>query len=282
MAAGSRMKDGECERVVRLGPSSLGTHGAVRQNGAMNPPSSASTQAEHAIDTPTSVSPAEQRFRGVRPSDLARRVTIRRNELGMSLEELAKRAGIDPVYLRYFEQSPDAHVSAGTMLLMAVALDTTPMELQGGDMDRPLGHGRAGPHPVLDTLTLEQCQAHLASGGVGRILMVTERGPVAVPVNFEFTDGEIVFSTDEVKAKWVETEHFVGFEVDRVDEAVGEGWSVLVTGRGRRITGDDEHQRLASLDLEAWAGGDRHTLVGITADQVTGRVIIHQSVPDLD
>jgi hypothetical protein len=165
MAAGSRMKDGECERVVRLGPSSLGTHGAVRQNGAMNPPSSASTQAEHAIDTPTSVSPAEQRFRGVRPSDLARRVTIRRNELGMSLEELAKRAGIDPVYLRYFEQSPDAHVSAGTMLLMAVALDTTPMELQGGDMDRPLGHGRAGPHPVLDTLTLEQCQAHLASGG---------------------------------------------------------------------------------------------------------------------
>jgi nitroimidazol reductase NimA-like FMN-containing flavoprotein (pyridoxamine 5'-phosphate oxidase superfamily) len=112
--------------------------------------------------------------------------------------------------------------------------------------------------------------------------MVTERGPVAVPVNFEFTDGEIVFSTDEVKAKWVETEHFVGFEVDRVDEAVGEGWSVLVTGRGRRITGDDEHQRLASLDLEAWAGGDRHTLVGITADQVTGRVIIHQSVPDLD
>lgn len=248
----------------------------------MNPLSSAPTQADHAIDAPTSMSPTEQRPTGFRPSDLARRVTFRRNELGMSLEKLAKRAGIDPGYLRYFEQSPDALLSAGTMLLMAVALDTTPTELQGGEIDRPLGHGRAGRHPAVETLTQEQCEAHLSAGGIGRILMVTGRGPVAVPVNFEFTDGEIVFSTDEAKAKRVEIENFVGFEVDRVDEAICEGWSVLVTGRGRRIKNDDEYQRLSSLDLEAWAGGDRHTLVAIAADRVTGRVIIHQSVPDLD
>jgi nitroimidazol reductase NimA-like FMN-containing flavoprotein (pyridoxamine 5'-phosphate oxidase superfamily) len=112
--------------------------------------------------------------------------------------------------------------------------------------------------------------------------MMTGRGPIAVPVNFEFTDGQVVFSTDESKGKRVEIEHFVGFEIDRVDEAMSEGWSVLVTGRGRRIKDPDEYQRLASLDLQAWAGGDRHTLVAITADQVTGRVIIHESPPDLD
>jgi hypothetical protein len=200
----------------------------------------------------------------------------------MSIDELAKRAGIDPGYLRYFEQSPDALLSAGALLLMSVALDTTPTKLLGGNMDRPLGQGRAGPHPVLEALTEEQCRAHLAAGGIGRIVMMAGRGPVAVPVNFEFANGEIVFSTDESKARRVGIEHFVGFEIDRVDQATSEGWSVLVTGRGRRITDHDEYQRLASLDLEAWAGGERHTLVAIAPDTVTGRVIVHQSPPELD
>ena len=216
------------------------------------------------------------------PGDLARRVAHRRNELGMSVEELASRSGIDPEYLRYFERSSDASLSAGAMLLMAHALDTSPVALLGGDVDRPLGRGRAGRHPVLEELTPEQCEAHLANGGVGRLLLVSGRGPIAVPVNFEFTDGEVVISTDKSKAKRIETEHFVGFEIDRVDEALSEGWSVLVTGRGRRITDPEEFQRFASLDLETWADGDRHTLVGIKADRVTGRVIVHHSEPDLD
>jgi nitroimidazol reductase NimA-like FMN-containing flavoprotein (pyridoxamine 5'-phosphate oxidase superfamily) len=242
------------------------------------------TPADSAIQSrsPNEVSLSEQPS-GPLASDLARRVAHRRNELGLSIEELASRAGADPQYLRYFEHSPDATLSAGTMLLIAQALETSPIALLGGDVDRPPGHGRAGRHPVLETLTQEQCEAHLSVGGVGRILFETGRGPVAVPVNFEFTNGEIVFSTDETKAKSIETEHFVGFEVDRVDEAVSEGWSVLVTGRGRRIKADaEEYQRLASLDLEAWAGGTRHTLVAITADQVTGRVIVHESPPEQD
>ena len=270
------------DRSDQLGRWTLGPRAEVGQNGLMSTFPLTPTQTEHDLHAPTPGASTEEGPKGVRPSDLARRVTVRRNELGMSVDELAKRAGIDPGYLRYFERSPDALLSAGTMILMAVALDTTPTELMGGHMDRPLGHGRAGPHPVLDTLTREQCEAHLAAGGIGRVLMVTERGPVAVPVNFEFTNGEVVFSTDESKAKRVEIEHFVGFEIDRVDEAMSEGWSVLVTGRGRRISNQDEYQRLASLDLVAWAGGDRHALVAIAADQVTGRVIVHQSPPEED
>ncbi len=200
----------------------------------------------------------------------------------MSVEELASRSGIDPEYLRYFERSSDATLSAGAMLLMAHALDTSPLVLLGGEVDRPPGRGRAGRHPVLEELTQEQCEVHLANGGVGRLLLVSGRGPMAVPVNFEFTDGEVVISTDESKAKRIDTEHFVGFETDRVDEALSEGWSVLVTGRGRRITDPEEYQRFASLDLETWADGDRHTLVGIKADRVTGRVIVHHAEPDQD
>jgi transcriptional regulator with XRE-family HTH domain len=214
-------------------------------------------------------------------SDLARRVTHRRNDLGLSVEELASRAGIDPGYLRYFERSPNASLSAGTLQLVALALDTTPLALLGGEVDRPPGHGRAGRHPALETLSEEQCDAHLAVGGVGRVVYSSPRGPLALPVNFEFTEGEVIFSTDESKAAKIDRE-LVGFEVDRVDEAMSEGWSVLVTGHARRIEDPEELQRLGSIDLEAWAGGDRHSLIGIRPEEISGRVIVHYSPPDQD
>ncbi len=216
------------------------------------------------------------------PSDVARRVIHRRKELGLTPEELAQRVGVDPTYFKYFEQNADARLSAGTLNLLALALDTTPIALSGGDVDRAPGRGRAGRHPSLDTLEREQCDAHLAAGGVGRIVFATERGPVALPVNFEFTDGNVIFSTDQVKADHLETLPMVGFEIDRVDEAFSEGWSVLVSGPAHRVIDSDELQQLSSLDLEAWAGGDRHALVRITPVTVTGRVIVHTSLPDED
>jgi nitroimidazol reductase NimA-like FMN-containing flavoprotein (pyridoxamine 5'-phosphate oxidase superfamily) len=214
--------------------------------------------------------------------DLARRVVHRRTELGLSVDELAAAAGVDPVYLRYFEGSPSATLSAGTLQLIALALKTTPIALLGGEVDRPPGHGRAGRHPVLEALTREHCEAHLAVGGVGRIVYMAGRGPVALPVNFEFTEGEIVFCTNASKAAVIGADAAVGFEVDRVDDAVSEGWSVLVSGRGRTITDPQEMARLSSLDLVTWAGGERSSLVVIRPDEITGRVIVHQSDPDED
>ena len=134
------------------------------------------------------------------PSDLARRVIHRRNELGLTSDELAKRVGVDPNYFKYFERNADARLSAGTLNLIALALGTSPIALTGGDIDQAPGRGRAGRHPSLDTLEREHCDAHLAAGGVGRIVYSSDRGPVAIPVNFEFTEGEIIFSTDEAKA----------------------------------------------------------------------------------
>jgi len=198
----------------------------------------------------------------------------------MSVEELASRTGVDPGYLAYFESNPDANLSGGTLLLIALALDTTPVELLGAEADRPPGHARALPHAALNELTEEQCRTHLSVGGVGRVVFATARGPVALPVNFEFTEGQIVFSTDDAKASALGAGATVGFEIDRVDEALSEGWSVLATGPCRRIEEPAEVQRLASLDLEAWAGGNRHTLMAIRPTETTGRVIVHQSPPD--
>ncbi len=179
-----------------------------------------------------------ERSQGSHAGDLARRLSHRRNELGLSIEELAERAGVDPWFLAYFEQSADCTLSAGSLYRLAVALDTTPFALEGGDIARPPGAGRAGPHPALESLTPAQCEDHLAAGGVGRIVFSTDSGPVAFPVNFVFAGGCVIFRTSD--AMVANISGAVAFEVDHVDEAMSEGWSVLVpracpSDRGRRV-----------------------------------------------
>jgi nitroimidazol reductase NimA-like FMN-containing flavoprotein (pyridoxamine 5'-phosphate oxidase superfamily) len=207
--------------------------------------------------------------------DLARRVTHRRNQLGLSTEELARRAGVDAWFLAYFEQSSDTTLSAGALLRLAVALDTTPLSLEGGEVDRPPGSGRAGTRPVLENLTGPQCEGHLAPGGIGRIVLSTGSGPVAYPVNFLFSDGTVVFRTSDSMVDAITG--VVAFEVDHIDEAMSEGWSVLVRGHARLIEGVQERQKVALLNLEPWAGGARLNVVEIVPFEMTGRVIVQQS-----
>ena len=58
---------------------------------------------------------------------------------------------------------------------------------------------------------------------------------MALPVNYEYSDGRIVITTDVAKAAVLESQQSVGFEVERIDEFMSEGWSVLVTGPARRV-----------------------------------------------
>jgi transcriptional regulator with XRE-family HTH domain len=207
--------------------------------------------------------------------DLARRVTHRRNELGLTTQELARRAGVDAWFLAYFEQSSDSTLTNGALMRIAVALQTTPLALEGGEVDRPPGTGHAGVHPVLEHLTTEQCEDHLSAGGIGRIVLSSGPGPVAFPVNFIYTDGAVVFRTSDAMVGTITG--VVGFEVDHIDETMSEGWSVLVRGHARLIEEPAERLAVARLDLEPWAGGARLNLVGITPFEVTGRVIVqHQ------
>jgi transcriptional regulator with XRE-family HTH domain len=206
--------------------------------------------------------------------DLARRVTHRRNELGLTTQELARRAGVDAWFLAYFEQSSDSTLTDGALMRIAVALQTTPLALEGGEVDRPPGTGHAGVHPVLEHLTTEQCADHLSAGGIGRIVLSSGPGPVAFPVNFIFTDGVVVFRTSDAMVGTITG--VVAFEVDHIDETMSEGWSVLVRGHARLIEESAERLALARLDLDPWAGGARLNLVGITPFEVSGRVIVQR------
>lgn len=210
--------------------------------------------------------------------DLSRRVARRRAELGLTLEEVGKASGIDPSYLNFLEHNADARLSAGSLILLSMALKTTPEALMNGWAPLRREGGGTGPHPVLEPLSLEQCEVHLANGAFGRLVYAEARGPVAIPVNYEFTRGQIVVSTDETKATWLTGLRIVGFEVDRVDESLSEGWSVMVTGEIRAVDDPEERRALDSLGLSAWQDdGGAHTLLAITPREITGRVIIHPS-----
>ncbi len=221
--------------------------------------------------TPSTAEPRARQTGG----DLSHRVARRRAELGLSLEEVGRATGIDPGYLDYLERHADAHLSTGSLILLAMALKTSPETLLGG---RSLpGSGATGPHPELEDLTEEQCMVHLSTCEYGRLVYTIARGPVAIPVNYEFTDGQIVISTDADKASWLSGVQVVGFEVDRVVDGLSEGWSVMVTGTVRIVDDPDEQARLSSLALAKWKDGGEHQLISIRPLEVTGRVIVHGS-----
>ena len=210
---------------------------------------------------------------GAHVGDLARRAAHRREELGLTRDEVARRAGMDSGYLDYLEHSPTATLTPGGLLRLAAALETSPNFLAGGTVDRPPGPGRAGPRPRLEVLTREHCEAHLDKGGVGRVVFLAERGPIALPVNFRFVAGDIVFRTDATGSIAAAAGSTVSFEVDHVDEAMSEGWSVVVTGRARRVDDPSELEQLAQLGIEPWAGGGRETIIRIEPGEISGRNI---------
>ncbi len=86
-------------------------------------------------------------------------------------------------------------------------------------------------HPQLSDLGPGACRTVLSTHGVGRIAVTASDGrPAVVPVNYEVVDNAIMFRTapDSVPAAAVGTD--VAFEVDHVDEALSQGWSVLAVG----------------------------------------------------
>ncbi len=207
--------------------------------------------------------------------DLARRITRRRYELGLTVEVLARQAGVDPTFFEYFEQHSDVQLSKETLSTIARVLQTSPASLLGGDRNRAPGSTHALPGAILEPLTPAQCRAHLAAGGVGRVIFHASRGPVAHPVNFRFSNGEVFFNTTVNMATELESQSTVGFEIDHIDDLFTEGWSVLMTGSARRVDHPDQLVEHATHGVVPWAGGVRGAVVAITAAEVTGRVILH-------
>jgi transcriptional regulator with XRE-family HTH domain len=207
-----------------------------------------------------------------KPADLGRRVAQRRRDRGLSRKDLAHRSGLADSYVEYVEDKA-GYVPLISVSRLALALDTSIDELQGAAVHMAPGQRRPAAGASLETLDERECRALLAAGGVGRFVFTAPRGPVAIPVNYRMLEGDVVFrSAEGTSLTSASDTEPVSFEVDRVDEAMSEGWSVLVTGRVRRVS-PDERRQIEKLGVEPWAGGQRSVYLRLESREVTGRRI---------
>jgi hypothetical protein len=208
-------------------------------------------------------------------TDIGRRIAEQRTSKGLTVADAAERAGMAPEYLAYLESSMAPNPSQAALTRLAAALDTTPGSLSGARLNLPPGQRSAATGAVLDSMTVAECRQHLADGGIGRFLFVEPgRGPVAIPVNFRMDGDDVVFRTSNggsVSAGLHERR--VSFDVDHLDDALSEGWSVLLTGKAHIITDPAGVARADALHIEPWADGDRPVYVRLSASQITGRRI---------
>ena len=136
------------------------------------------------------------------------------------------------------------------------------------------GPGAAARAHTLRTLSAAECFSLLEPGGIGRVGFSSANGIMMLPVNFAVTGKGIIFRTapDTLLASYANGQ--VSFEVDHLDEALREGWSVLVQGHAHEVVDEREVKRLqVGTHLEPWAGGARDVYVRIAPSEISGRRI---------
>ncbi|MEU6896164.1 pyridoxamine 5'-phosphate oxidase family protein [Streptomyces sp. NPDC046557] len=203
--------------------------------------------------------------------DLGRRVTARREELGITREELAERCGAAAPYIAYLEERASAP-SMGMLVALADGLSTTVAELTGRTIDSPPGEGTAMRDAELTGLSEAECRRLLSTHGIGRVGFSGPEGPAVFPVNYVIVGSEIAFRTAAYSRLAEASGTEVAFEVDHIDDAMREGWSVLAVGELSEVT---DEARISHLHAVArslpWAGGPRTHWMSMTPTRITGR-----------
>jgi len=176
-------------------------------------------------------------------------------------------------YLEYLERYP-ARPDAEALRHLAAALRTTPAALLGAHASNPPGQLRLIEPPVIEKLTPPECRLLIAAGGVGRFAVSTSSGPAVLPVNFAVVAGTIVVRTAEGTLVDRYGDGLVAFEVDHIDDALSQGWSVLVRGRAHHVAHPAELNRMREdAVVWPWPGGEREVYVRVMPDRITGRRI---------
>lgn len=132
-------------------------------------------------------------------------------------------------------------------------------------------------HASMDILDSQACrqllQAHAVH--VGRVGFTDGDGrPVVVPLNFRLDGDDVVLRTGESELlAAVRAGRSVAFEVDQIDPAWEDGWSVLIQGKAKEISGLGELERIQRLPLRPWAPGHKSHWLRLPADHISGRRI---------
>jgi nitroimidazol reductase NimA-like FMN-containing flavoprotein (pyridoxamine 5'-phosphate oxidase superfamily) len=127
----------------------------------------------------------------------------------------------------------------------------------------------------MEVLERDECLRLLSTAHLGRVGLTSGALPLVLPVNFRLHDDEVLFrSTAGTKLDLATRGTVVAFEVDDFDPLSHAGWSVVVTGRARRLPVAEADERLRAAPIPRWvAGGADHT-VAVTTELVSGRRLV--------
>lgn len=134
---------------------------------------------------------------------------------------------------------------------------------------------------TIEILDEAECLRLISPGGIGRIAYQGRFGPAVLPVNYKLNDGVILFRTAEHSPMGEDldtgisgAEYRVAFEVDDIDPAARQGWSVLLQGPAHHIQPGAERESALQAGIEPWPAGERELFMRITPSRITGRRII--------
>ena len=150
----------------------------------------------------------------------------------------------------------------------------------GNEQARSASPVTEGGQPVTERLDEAECLRLISPGGVGRIAYVSRYGPVVVPVNYQLYEGTIVFRTDQdspmdedLRTGITDAEYKVAFEIDEIDVAAREGWSVLLQGPAHHVDSEAERSLVIQAAVQPWPGGEKGLFLRIVPTRITGRRI---------
>jgi nitroimidazol reductase NimA-like FMN-containing flavoprotein (pyridoxamine 5'-phosphate oxidase superfamily) len=131
---------------------------------------------------------------------------------------------------------------------------------------------------VLEALDEAECLRLISAGGIGRLAYSGRYGLTVFPVNYRLHEGTIVFRTaqdsptgEDLQTGIAHADYQVAFEIDDIDPAAREGWSVLIHGPAHHMTTDAELAVVAESGVEPWPGGPREHAIAITPSRIAGR-----------
>jgi nitroimidazol reductase NimA-like FMN-containing flavoprotein (pyridoxamine 5'-phosphate oxidase superfamily) len=133
---------------------------------------------------------------------------------------------------------------------------------------------------VIEELDEVESVKLISAGGIGRIVYQSRFGPAALPVNYKWHDGAVVFRTvqhstldEDLQTGITGGDYLVAFEIDEIDEIERQGWSVLVQGPAHHVESEAERAAAEQAGVEPWPEGERELFLRIVPHRVTGRRI---------
>jgi nitroimidazol reductase NimA-like FMN-containing flavoprotein (pyridoxamine 5'-phosphate oxidase superfamily) len=126
---------------------------------------------------------------------------------------------------------------------------------------------------IYEELSAAECLELLGAHNFGRIAVVVDGQPIALPVNYSLDGDSVVFRTDPGTKLRGAAMGRVAFEIDGTDESSRSGWSVIVQGVGADITDalDFRSAQLRLLETNPWVPGEIASWIEILPQSVTGR-----------